>query len=90
EYGQDQFGDKLECNKKYFMGARCSQRKYKVTYEVDGKQYEIIEQAEFSKILEGEIDVDMSKKDILEGFKRGHSLDYILMWNSIRNEYKIK
>lgn len=90
ECGQDQFGDKLECNKKYFMGARCSQRKYKVIYEIDGEKYEVIENAEFSKVLKNEIDVEISKEYLLDRFKRGESLDYILMWNSIRNEYKIK
>lgn len=90
ECGQDQFGDKLECNKKYFMEARCSQRKYKVIYEVDGKQYEIIEQAEFSKILQDEIDVDMHIVDLVEGIKKGETLSYILMWNEVRVEMRKK
>lgn len=90
EYGQDQFGYKLECNKKYFKGDICSQRKYKVIYEIDGERYEVIEQAEFSKELEREIDVEISKKYLEEGFKRGDSLSYILMWNKVRVEMQKK
>lgn len=90
ECGQDRFGNKLECNKKYFKGAICSQRKYKVIYEIDGERYEVIEQAEFSKKLDSEIDVEISKKYLVEGFKRGDSLSYILMWNEVRVEMQKK
>jgi hypothetical protein len=88
ECGQDRFGDKLECNKKYFNGAICSQRKYKVIYEIDRDRYEVIERAAFSKELVDEIDVEISKKYLVEGFKQGESLNYILMCNSMRNECK--
>lgn len=90
ECGQDRFGDKLECNKKYSNGAICSQRKYKVIYEIDGEQHEVIENAAFSKELVDEIDVEMSKKCLLEEFKQGESLNYILMWNKVRVEMQKK
>lgn len=86
ENGIDTHGIELECSEDY--GVRCNDSKYKVIYEIDGERYEVIEQAEFSKELESEIDVEISKKYLVEGFKRGDSLNYMLMWNSIRNEYK--
>ena len=84
--GIDFFNNKLECSEEY--GVRCNGSKFKVIYEIDGEKYEVIENAEFSKVLKNEIDVEISKEYLLDGFKRGDSLDYILMWNSIRNEYK--
>ncbi|MGG2469313.1 hypothetical protein ACOV1W_16435 [Paraclostridium bifermentans] len=84
--GIDYHGTKLDCSLDY--GVRCNGIKYKVIYEIDGEQYQVIENAEFSRSLLGEIDVEISKKDLIEGFKKGKTLNFILMWNSIRNEYK--
>lgn len=84
--GLDLFNNKLNCSYEY--GSKCNGVKYKVLYEIDGEKYQVIEHAELAKPLEHEIDIEMSKEYLLEGFKRGESLDHILMWNSIRNEYK--
>lgn len=86
--GIDYHGTKLDCSLDY--GVRCNCSKYKVIYEIDGEQYQVIENAEFSRSLVGEIDVEISKKDLLEGFKKGETLRYILMWNEVRVEMRKK
>lgn len=83
--GIDYDGNKLNCSETY--GVRCNGRIFRVIYEIDGKKYRVIEKEEFSRPLDEEIDVDITMTYLLEGFKKGYSLDYILMWNSIRNEY---
>lgn len=84
--GIDFYGNKLECSETY--GVRCNGRRFRIIYEIGEKKYKVIESEEFSKSLDEEIDVDISIKDILEGFEKGYSLNYIIMLNSIRNEYK--
>lgn len=68
--------EKLECSSEF--GVRCNGKRFEVTYSIDNEIYKVIENQQFSKPLDTEIEVNVSKNYLLNSFKQGHTLNYLL------------